>query len=144
MAVSVRVEWHEGVWQSQVGRALLEDITRRTNRVLVAARAKVPVDTARLKGSLSAEVRQEGVSVVGRVGSNLNYAIYVHEGTGIYAGRGYITPKSGRYLRWPNRNNSGRGNRRYRGGRTQAYTYARRVRGMKGTPYLRDALDAAR
>lgn len=78
-----------------------------------------------------------------RIGSNLPYAIWVHEGTGIYAGKGYITPKRSTLLRWPNKNNSGSGSRRYSGGATGKYVFAKRVKGVRGRPFLRDALPAA-
>lgn len=124
--------------------AVARDLLRRGQRVQNAARRLAPVDEGRLRASITTEVRGSGPSLTVRVGSNLKYAVYVHEGTGIYAGRGYIYPKRGRYLRWPVKNNSGSGNRRYRGGSTSRYAFAKRVRGVKGRPFLRDALDAAR
>jgi hypothetical protein len=119
------------------------DIQRRTNRVLNQARRNAPVDEGRLRASLAMEMRSQDGSPVGRVGSNLDYALYVHEGTGIEAGRGYIVPVRGRVLRWPAKNNSGAGARRYKGGATAAYVYAKRSRGVKARPFLRDALSAA-
>lgn len=125
------------------GGAVWDDLHIRGNRVLNRARQLVPVDQGTLRASLTLEhLTIDGHPAV-RIGSALDYALYVHEGTGIYAGRGPIRARGGGLLRWPNRNNSGVGNRRYKGGRTQAYIYARQVRGMKGTPYLRDALPAA-
>ena len=120
------------------------DLHQRGNRVVVRARQLVPVDQGTLKGSIHMEKLTVGGMPAVRIGSNLHYAIYVHEGTGVYAGRGYIYPKSGSFLRWPNKNQSGAGRRRYRGGATESFVFARKVKGMKGTPYLRDALDAAR
>lgn len=119
------------------------DIQRRTNRVRNAAIRRVPVDEGRLKNSITMEMGMSGGTVVGRVGTNVEYAIYVHEGTGIYVGRDYITPKRGKYLRWPYKNNSGRGRRRYRAGATEQYVYAKRVKGVPPRPFLRDALAAA-
>lgn len=124
--------------------AIARDLVRRAQRVQNAARRLAPVDEGRLRASISTEVRGSGRTLEARVGSNLEYAIYVHEGTGIYAGRGYIYPKRGRYLRWPNKNNSGSGNRRYSRGRTSRYVFAKRVRGVRPRPFLRDALPAAR
>lgn len=122
---------------------VVRDLLRRGQRVLNQARRLCPVDQGDLKRSLAMELRPERGGWAVRIGSNLEYAIYVHEGTGVYAGRGYIYPKRASVLRWPAKNQSGRGRRRYRGGRTDRYVYARRVRGVKARPFLRDALSVA-
>jgi len=121
-----------------------QDIMVRTNRVLNTARRLCPVDEGTLRSSLAREMRTENNEIVGRVGSNLKYALFVHEGTGVYVGRGPITPKRARVLRWPVKNNSGAGRRRYKNGQTAQYAYAKRVKGMPGRPFLRNALDAGR
>ena len=120
------------------------DVIRRSNRVLNKAKRLCPVDEGRLRESLAYEIREDRGDLVGRVGTNLPYGLYVHEGTGIYAGKGYITPKRGKFLRWPVKNNSGVGRRRYKAGATAQYAYARRVKGIPGRPYLRDALEEGR
>lgn len=55
-------------------------------------------DTVPLRQSITHEVRPEGEKVVGVVGSGLDYAVYVHEGTGIKSrtgmGRTYDLPWS--------------------------------------------------
>lgn len=55
-------------------------------------------DTVPLRQSITHEVRPEGEKVVGIVGSGLEYAVYVHEGTGIKSrtgmGRTYDLPWS--------------------------------------------------
>lgn len=119
------------------------DIQRRTNRVLNQARRNAPVDEGRLRASIAMEMRSYNGSPVGRVGTNVEYALYVHEGTGVEAGKGYIVPVRARVLRWPAKNNSGVGRRRYKAGATQQYVYAKRSRGVKARPFLRDALSAA-
>jgi hypothetical protein len=119
-----------------------QDLKRRAQRVKNMARRNAPVDQGRLKGSIDFEMRVESGLLVARVGSNLDYAIYVEKGTGIYAGRGYIKPKSGTYLRWPS---SGPGSaNRFKGGKTARYVFAKRVKGQKAQPYLKPALRAAR
>jgi hypothetical protein len=125
------------------GGAVFMEVQRIGNRVLNAARANCPVDQGALRASLTLQMEQRGTTLVAVVGTNLEYGLFVHEGTGIYAGRGMIVPKRGRYLRWPAKNNSGAGRRRYANGRTAAYVYARAVRGVKGRPFLTDALREA-
>ncbi|MDO4549112.1 MAG: HK97 gp10 family phage protein [Clostridia bacterium] len=44
-----------------------------------------PIDDGLLSGSITSDVRTDGGFVYGRVGTNIEYAPYVHEGTGIYA-----------------------------------------------------------
>lgn len=123
-----------------------DDLRIRANRVLNAARRGAPVDTGRLRASLTVTFnRGPGGEPVARIGSNEPHAIWVHEGTGIYGPRhAMIHPRRGRFMVWPAINNSGSGNRRYAGGKTQFYVFARQTRGMPGRPFLLNALDAAR
>lgn len=140
----VSFKW-SGAKITEVGLEAAErDLRRRGNRVLNAARRNVSVDSGRLKASLKLDVEREGRGVVVRVGSNLDYARYEEEGTGVYAGRGFITPKTGKFLRWPATNNSGSGRRRYKDGSTAQWVFARKVRGRKGTRFLSRALRAAK
>jgi len=145
-SASSRIVWNTGQLVAVLrspGGPVAQDIWRRGQRVLNQARQNCPVDQGALRASLHAEAGQIDGAPSVKIGSNLEYAIYVHEGTGLYGRGGYITPRSGRFLVWPAKNNSGRGNRRYSGGATSNYVFARRVRGMKGRPFLRDALQAA-
>ncbi len=123
------------------------DIRRRGNRVLMQAKANTPKDTGVLKNSLIMEMVIDRGVPVARVGSNLKYAIYVHEGTGLYGPRKrYIRPVQAKVLRWPGINNAYKqtgGNRRYKAGRTANYTYSMKSKGFPGRPFLRDALSAA-
>lgn len=117
--------------------AVMQDLVKRANRVLVAARQGCPVDTGTLRGSLHVDMVPGGAYPVARIGSSLAYALPVHEG------HGWIYPKNATILRWPTTNNSGHGMRRYSGGKTASYTFARRVRPVKGRPFLLEALKAA-
>lgn len=121
------------------------DIQLRSNRVKNAARRLCPVDEGRLRASIDVEMRMSRVGPVGRIGTNVEYAIWVHEGTGIYAGRGLIRPKkAGGVLAWPIKNSSGRGRRRYKGGKTAGFAFAKYTKGMRGNPFLLKALPYAR
>lgn len=124
---------------------VVADLFRRGNRVLQKARVLTPVDQGQLRASLALEMRSEDGVPVARVGTNVKYAIWVHEGTGIYGPRKRpITPVRKKLLAWPVKNQSGQGRRRYRGGRTAQYAFAKQVAGVKPRPFLRNALDAAR
>lgn len=68
------------------------------------AKKKCPVDQGILRASITHETETNAREIVGRIGSALEYAPYVHQGTGIYAvgGDGRKTPwgytaKSGKY-----------------------------------------------
>lgn len=68
------------------------------------ARKNCPVDQGELRTSITSETEVTEEDVIGRAGSNLEYAPYVHNGTGIYAkdGNGRKTPwgyevKTGKY-----------------------------------------------
>ena len=74
--------------------------------LLVETQAKqdCPVDVGILRASITSEVEFTGDEIIGRIGSNEEYAPYVHNGTGIYAvnGDGRKTPwtyivKAGKY-----------------------------------------------
>jgi hypothetical protein len=125
--------------------ASYQAVLRKGNRVLSAARTRCPVDEGRLRASLALEMVEVAGVPAARIGSNLPYLKYVHDGTGIYGPHGTrIVPVSAKALRWPVKNNSGTGNRRYRGGSTIQYRFARSVKGVRGRPFLREALAASR
>lgn len=60
------------------------------------AKQDCPVDLGILRASVTSETEVTGEEIIGRIGSNLEYAPYVHNGTGIYAvnGDGRKTPWS--------------------------------------------------
>lgn len=111
------------------------DILRRSVRVESAAKRNLNssprrIDTGRLRSSVTHDVRTRGGKPVGRVGTNVRYARYVHDGTGIRGPRGaMIVPKRAKVLRWES---DGR------------VVFSARSRGMAPNPFLKKALSAAR
>lgn len=135
------------VFTSPQGPVVL-DLYKRANRVKNQAvrnlTAQKAVDTGRLRASVTVEMSVEAGKPLARIGTNLPYGRYVEEGTGIYGPRGRpIRPRSARVLRWPKVNNTGKGRRRYKAGKTAAYAFAPQVKGMRPRPWLRPALAAA-
>lgn len=122
-----------------------QDMRRRGNAVLRQAKRLAPKDTGTLSRSIVMEMAMSGGKPVVYVGSSLKYAVYVHEGTGLWSkrGGGYIVPVRKKALRWPRKNNSGGGSRRYKAGATSAYTFAKRSKGSRPRPFLTDALPEA-
>jgi Bacteriophage protein of unknown function (DUF646). len=111
--------------KGQVARGILK-LGKKVER---KAKRLVPVDHGILRNSITTElIIRKGP--VARIGTNVKYALYVHEGTGIYGPKGVpITPKHGKVLVFTSR-------------KTNKLVFARSVKGMKGTPYLRNALIA--
>jgi len=58
-----------------------KEIARRTIRVHNRAKQLCPVDTGRLRSSISWRLERVGGTVVGVVGTNVEYAPYVEFGT---------------------------------------------------------------
>ncbi len=90
------------------------------------------VDTGRLRASINTQlISRDGAPAV-IVGTNVFYARFVHDGTGLYGPRGRkITPKRAKVLRWHSK-------------KTGRYAYAKSVRGMQRNRFLKNALQAAR
>lgn len=101
---------NEGFVRS-ISDATLEIIRETTGKMDTAclvveaeAKKKCPVDQGVLRASITRETEADAHEIVGRIGSILEYAPYVHQGTGIYAadGDGRKTPwgytvKAGKY-----------------------------------------------
>lgn len=112
------------------GGAVYGDMARRGRNIESEAKRLCPVLDGRLRASITSEVEVSSVGVTVRVGTNVAYALWVHDGTGIYgpAGR-MITPQRAARMSWQPRGGGPR-------------VYARATRGMRGRPFLRDAVPA--
>ena len=117
-------------------------LNQKANQVKNVAVSLAPVDQGKLRSSIASTVQNEGGQPVAYVGTNVDYAIYVHEGTGLYSKRNprLIRPVRAKALRWPVKNQSGVGRRRYRGGQTAGYVFSKTSKGSPGRPFLTDAL----
>jgi HK97 gp10 family phage protein len=74
-----------------VGREVL----RRTIRVETAAKRACPVDTGRLRSSITHEVAVDVRGLAGRVGTNVEYAPYVEFGTSRASAQPFLIPALG-------------------------------------------------
>lgn len=116
--------------------SVARDMQRRGLRVEAAAKVRISghpkrVDSGRLRDSIRAVPIIRGGAPGSRIGTNVKYALFVHDGTGIYGPRGArIKPKTKRYLKFIPKG----GNR---------FVYAKSVKGMRPNPFLKDALVAA-
>lgn len=123
------------------------DLLRRALKVEGQARRnlrKEPkrVDTGRLSTSLTHEIFMTGSFHLSRarVGTNVKYARWVHDGTGLYGPRKQlIVPKNKKALKWQTKG-KGRGKNK----KSSSTVFAKYSRGMKPNPFLKDALKAAK
>lgn len=117
--------------------SLFRDIFRRCVKVQNKAKRNLQtnpkrVDTGRLRSDIHVQMLTVNGYPAGRVGFNVFYGLYVHEGTGIFGpNHQMIRPRRARFLRFKPKGQS-------------AYVYARQVRGMQPNPFLKNALDAAK
>jgi hypothetical protein len=72
------------------------DVAKYVTRVCVRAQTEAqrlcPVDTGRLRASIRFMVQEEDGEIVGYVGSDVNYAIYVELGTRYMNSEPYLRP----------------------------------------------------
>ena len=105
---------------------IISDMKQKMNRaclvVEASAKRECPVDQGILRASITSEVEMSTSEITGRIGSNLEYAPYVHNGTGIYAKNG-----DGRRTPWVYNAAAGR----YRGFHC--------TKGQRPQPFLEDA-----
>ena len=83
--------------QEATERMILEEAQRVERACLIVernAKQDCPVDMGVLRASITSEVEVTTSAIIGRIGSNEEYATYVHNGHGIYAvqGNGRRTP----------------------------------------------------
>ena len=116
-----------------------KDLLRRGLRVETQAKRNLGgqggpkrVDTGRLRASITTQMIFRNGAPAVLVGTNVFYARWVHNGTGVYGpAHRLIRPKRAKRLRFKPRG-SGR------------YVYARAVRGMAPNRFMTNALPAAR
>lgn len=90
-----RVELNNNaVWQTLQGDdgPVAADILRRTIRVESAAKRLCPVDTGRLRASITHGLARDDAGIFGWVGTDVEYAPYVELGTSRMAARPYLRP----------------------------------------------------
>jgi len=69
-----------------------KDLVRRTLRVERRAKELAPVDTGRLRSSITYEVGEDSRGLVARIGTNVTYAIYLEYGTRRMSPRSFLRP----------------------------------------------------
>ena len=118
----------------------IKDMLRRGKRVESAAKKNLGnsprrINTGHLRGDIKTTLVMTGGIPAVRVGTHLSYAMFVHEGTGLYGPlHKLIVPKTKKALRW----------RAVKGGGKGGYIFSKSSRGMRRNQFLKNALSAAR
>lgn len=122
MATTVDTEAFERDLNKYINELLPEAVTRGLKKACIAvevqAKRNCPVDDGVLRASITHEI--DGLA--GYVGSGVEYAPYVHQGTGIYAVNG-----DGRKTPWIYKDAEGK---------------VHRTVGQKPQPFLQEAVDS--
>lgn len=120
MSVRVRIDLDRAAINrlAAPGSPLYPQMVRIGHTVATVARINAPVDTGRLRQSIDVEMISRPPKLTARIVVPVNYALWVHEGHGL------ILPRRARVLAWQ------------RGGQKH---FARRVRPVRGRPFLTDA-----
>jgi hypothetical protein len=146
--VSIRHEFNDAALRALVsGRdsGMMRDLVRRGYRVQAAAQANLRaagrVDHSTLVNSITVAPFQRAGMWGVAVGTNVDYARWVHDGTGLYGPLHHrIYPRRARVMVWTPRKVGGVYIKQGKRGEIRA----RWTRGMKGVPFLKDAMSAAR
>lgn len=72
-----------------------KDLARRAVQVDRAAKNLCPVDTGRLRSSITWEVNRDGLGLYALIGSNVDYAIHVELGTRYASAQAFLRPALG-------------------------------------------------
>lgn len=104
---------------------MVQEIERIVFRTANGARARANVDTGLLRASIRTSVSVVGSVVKGRIYTPVDYAYFVHQGTGLYGSGAMIVPKNAKALRWTSRG---------------AVVFSKKSSGYRGNPFLVRAL----
>jgi phage gpG-like protein len=110
-------------------QAARETLTAATLVAEGAAKENAPIDQGILRGSIHSRVSRLNGETVGIVGTNIEYAPYQENGTGIYGPRAtLITPKRSRFLRFKTKSGQ--------------IVFARSVRGSRPKKFMAKGMKA--
>lgn len=79
------------LFESPAGE-VARDLQRRALQVDRAAKQNCPVDTGRLRSSITNELGQDSQGLVATIGTNVEYAPYVELGTSLMAAQPFLLP----------------------------------------------------
>jgi len=86
LEISVKLTGSEAVMKllrnkgDKINDAMVEAITHGAMAIIGDAKKNCPVDTGRLRNSITSEIKKNSGSIVGKVGTNVKYAPHVEYG----------------------------------------------------------------
>lgn len=86
--------WDKG-GLAELDREIAKDLERRAVKVEAAAKRLCPVDTGRLRSSITHETGTDDRGHVARIGTNVVYGVYVELGTSRAKAQPYLRPALG-------------------------------------------------
>lgn len=116
---------------------VIKDLIRRGTNVQNAAKKHLEtyprrVNTGLLRSSIKVQIITVGGNPAVSVGTNIRYAVWVHDGTGIYGPAGHlIKPKTKQVMRWLSKKHGG-------------YAFAKTSKGMRPNRFLKESLKFAK
>lgn len=72
------------------GAEVIRDVTVRSLRVVGAAKRLCPVDSGRLRSSIRFYITRDEIGILGVVGTDVEYAVFVHDGTRFMPARPFL------------------------------------------------------
>ena len=111
--------------ESELPSKLTAALTKAVLKVEADSKKNCPAGTGTLRQSITHTVEETNEGYKGYVGTNLEYAPYVHQGTGIYAKDG----NGRKEVPW-----------KYQDAKGEWHT----TKGIKPTPFIQDAVDSNR
>lgn len=130
---------NRAVYQREVAQAGRRWAERLGAEVVNEAKNRAPVDEGTLRASITHVTTVDSGSAKVVVGSPLDYAEYLHTGTGIYGPKGTpIVPVTRQALKfkWDGPGGATRSKDK------RGYVFAKSVKGIEPNPFLADALIA--
>ena len=90
--MATKIKWHGDKLIKEVGLKCFQTMEKACLLVERDAKRMCPVDTGRLRASLSHEIERSKDGTVGRVGTNVEYGVYVEYGTRKMSAKPYLRP----------------------------------------------------
>lgn len=90
--MATNIKWYGKELQEKVALKCFQNIEKACLLVEGDAKRMCPVDTGRLRASITHETEKSGDEVIGRVGTNVEYGVYVEYGTSKMSAKPYLRP----------------------------------------------------
>ena len=86
------VNWHDNNFKTEIFNKFKQNMERACIIVENESKRICPVDTGRLRASITHKIEEKKDEITGIVGTNIEYAIYVEYGTSRMKAEPYLRP----------------------------------------------------